>query len=446
MLLNKSFRSAPAALHRIAVSLILSLSILTNLFFDVPSLSADETARSENHRSMGVASCASSNCHGGVTPRKNSSVLQNEYITWLKKDKHAQAWKVLISPESKKIAWQLGIEDASKDASCLQCHASNPADSPGAKFRVEDGVGCESCHGAAEKWLPEHTASNATHQGNVAHGMVALEDSRVRAQKCLSCHQPDEANKFTHRLYGAGHPRLSFELDTYSIIQPAHWLNDQDYTERKGSYVPLRTWIAGQQVAAEHSVKLISRVSAGDESSLFPELSAYTCSSCHHTLSQRAFMTRDYRAHLGEPHLNLAPMRMISVALSAVKSPAFASLNKEILAIDSRAGRDTIAESTEEIRAILSDSETKAALDTVSDNPMAVLSSLLNYAIDNRSLYYETAEQIAMGAASAHAQITSGGVRPKELDDIFGTLHAPDSFNPELFSDTCAKYFKTLGK
>ncbi len=399
------------------------------------------------HKYMGVASCASSNCHGGVSPRKNSPVLQNEYITWLKKDKHAQAWKVLLSPESKKIAWQLGFEDASKEAACLRCHSTYTEGEAGPKFRVEDGVGCESCHGAAEAWLPIHTASNATHTGNVAHNLTALENPQVRAEKCLSCHQPTAENQFTHRLYGAGHPRISFEVDTYSIIQPAHWLNDQDYTERKGDYIPLKYWLAGQRTAARHSLKLIDSLSEKDEKSLFPELSAYTCSSCHHTLSQHAFMTRDYRAHLGQPHLNLAPVRMLALALKASgELSAAEELGSQIARLDSVAGEEGIEEGTDAIKEILSDKAALAALSGLESQPGKLLNELLTHASENTSLYYETAEQIAMGAESAHAQLTSGAPRSPELDGIFAALQNPDSFNPEQFSEASKKYLKTLPK
>ena len=43
----------------------------------------------------GPGSCASSACHGAITPQNVNDVLQNEYSTWIVKDKHAQSYKAL---------------------------------------------------------------------------------------------------------------------------------------------------------------------------------------------------------------------------------------------------------------------------------------------------------------------------------------------------------------
>ena len=66
--------------------------------------------------------------------------------------------------------------------------------------------------------------------------MYPTDQPVARAQLCLSCHFGTEQNKFvTHRIMGAGHPRMSFELDTFTAIQPAHYIADKDYAERKGA-------------------------------------------------------------------------------------------------------------------------------------------------------------------------------------------------------------------
>ena len=38
---------------------------------------------------VGVVNCASSLCHGSVSPWKDAHILQNEYVTWSRVDKHA---------------------------------------------------------------------------------------------------------------------------------------------------------------------------------------------------------------------------------------------------------------------------------------------------------------------------------------------------------------------
>jgi hypothetical protein len=61
--------------------------------------------------------------------------------------------------------------------------------------------------------------------------MYPTEQPEVRAKLCLSCHFGTEDKFATHRIMGAGHPRISFELDTFTEIQPAHFRVDEDYKE-----------------------------------------------------------------------------------------------------------------------------------------------------------------------------------------------------------------------
>ena len=50
---------------------------------------------------------------------------------------------------------------------------------------------------------------------------------------------------------GAGHPRLDFELDTFTATQPAHYEIDKDYYERKIVSNGMQTWAIGQALALE---------------------------------------------------------------------------------------------------------------------------------------------------------------------------------------------------
>ena len=44
---------------------------------------------------LGPGSCSANACHGGVAPRAVTKVLQNEYSTWVTKDRHARAYNEL---------------------------------------------------------------------------------------------------------------------------------------------------------------------------------------------------------------------------------------------------------------------------------------------------------------------------------------------------------------
>src|ERR1043166_1530971 len=73
-------------------------------------------------RHEGVASCAGSNCHGASHPSADSHILQNEYLTWERKDPPSNAYKLLLSPHGKRIAANLGIKNVETAAECLTCH------------------------------------------------------------------------------------------------------------------------------------------------------------------------------------------------------------------------------------------------------------------------------------------------------------------------------------
>src|SRR5690606_8941710 len=110
----------------------------------------------DTHR--GVASCASAVCHGSIVPKTDGNALQNEYRTWTLHDMHARAYKVLLNDESKLIAKKLGLANAHEADVCLDCHADNvAAGKRGRRFQLSDGVGCEACHGGAERWIKSHT-------------------------------------------------------------------------------------------------------------------------------------------------------------------------------------------------------------------------------------------------------------------------------------------------
>jgi len=241
---------------------------------------------------LGVTSCAGSTCHGAATAWEKSTVLQNEYVTWSQKDSHSRAYTVLMNDASKRIAANLGLPNAHEADICLDCHADNVApEARGRVFQISDGVGCEACHGGAERWLGLHVAGIAGHAENVAAGMYPTEDPVKRAELCLSCHFGDENKFVTHRIMGAGHPRMSFELDTFTAIQPAHFVVDDDYRKRKQVANGIQTWAIGQAIALERRIDALIDPKRGMDG-IFPELVLFDCQACHHSLTEPRWQAR----------------------------------------------------------------------------------------------------------------------------------------------------------
>ena len=71
-----------------------------------------------------------------------------------------------------------GIADATREPLCLDCHAENVAAAlRGPRFQLDDGVGCEACHGASARWIASHDDTpRVTHADNVAAGLVDASD------------------------------------------------------------------------------------------------------------------------------------------------------------------------------------------------------------------------------------------------------------------------------
>ena len=239
-----------------------------------------------DYKHLGVATCATSVCHGKLAPQPGKNVALNEYRIWTQEDRHAQAYRTLELAESKRIAANLGLPSATTAKICLDCHADNvPSDKRGPKFQMSDGVGCEACHGGSEKWIESHAAESATHKDNVARGMYPTEQPLKRAQVCLGCHLGTKDRFATHAIMGAGHPRLSFELEAYTTNQPAHYVVDADYEQRKGKIEGMNLWLTGQIESARRMLTLL-QTDMFHSGGMFPELAFYDCHSCHHPMDK----------------------------------------------------------------------------------------------------------------------------------------------------------------
>lgn len=270
--------------------------LLVGLLFGLSAVSADDATLPHyaKDKHLGVGSCSNSTCHGSIQPWKKSNVLQNEYVTWTKEDNHSRkAYKVLTNKLSKRIARNLGLKDPAHEAKvCLDCHADNvPTDVRGERFDLADGVGCEACHGGSERWLESHTSSETTHEENLKNGLYPTEDPVARATLCYSCHFGDANKLVTHRIMGAGHPRIRFELDTFSATQPAHYVVDADYKKRKPVFDGVQIWAIGQAIGMRSNLDLLMDPKRGRDG-IFPELVLFDCHACHKKMESASWRPR----------------------------------------------------------------------------------------------------------------------------------------------------------
>ncbi len=101
---------------------------------------APDLVAAPTHNFIGAEKCKM--CH-------NSPAKGAQYTKWTEM-KHAKAYATLATEEAKKIAAAKGIADPQKADECLRCHVTGhgaPAANLTDKYKIEEGVSCESCHG-----------------------------------------------------------------------------------------------------------------------------------------------------------------------------------------------------------------------------------------------------------------------------------------------------------
>jgi hypothetical protein len=242
---------------------------------------------------IGPGSCAATSCHGSVKPVAGSRILQNEYSTWIVKDKHSHAYQALTGEIGERIARILKLNSKAEESpKCLACHALyTTPEQRGRPFELSDGVSCENCHGPASGWLGPHTTRDWPHEKSVALGMRDTRDVIHRTEKCLECHLGTKEKFVDHEMIAAGHPDLFFELDSFSAVMPRHWKSPRESIPGKpvedASWAGVRDWSAGQAVQLRAEMQRLTWRAKGerfDKKDVWPEYSELSCFACHHAL------------------------------------------------------------------------------------------------------------------------------------------------------------------
>jgi hypothetical protein len=391
------------------------------------------------YKHMGVTSCSSSVCHGAVTPSNTYDVLLNEYVTWSHQDAHSKAFASLRSMKSRQMAAKLGIGDPTQAKECLDCHTDNvPPQQRGEKFSLADGIGCEACHGGSEYWLATHTSKRATYRDNVAHGMYPTADLRQRAELCLSCHY-GTADKFaTHRMMAAGHPRLSFEMDTFLALQPPHYRIDEDYKRRKPVFASAQVWTYGQLAAALREMETLQgpRLNNG---SAFPELALFNCYGCHMSSMRRTDWSHRILEGGAEPgsvpisdgHLVMA--WIIARALAPQSAPGLLRMSRALLAA-SASDRSLIVERSREVAGTLRRLCDQAAVRAWKPaEEKQLLRTLVAVGTGGEFRDYVGAEQAVMGIDGLLIELGLADRFRKRVDELYRLTQNDEAYAPEQF-------------
>jgi len=135
----------------------------------------------DDHQYVGVKKC--SMCH-------KSATKGNQHGQWLSSN-HANAYNSLATAEAKEAALANGVTGDPQEAEeCLKCHVTGfGVDQTllGSGFKKEDGVQCETCHGAGgDYWSMSVMKSR---EQAIAAGLIIPDETL-----CRSCHNEESPN------------------------------------------------------------------------------------------------------------------------------------------------------------------------------------------------------------------------------------------------------------
>lgn len=431
-------------------------------------LTGSEPLQAQNSYSFtGVASCAGSTCHGR-SEGNGAIVRQDEIATWQNPSAvsgaHSRAYSVLFGQRGRQIVNSLGYNSAQEAESCYGCHATYaPVSERGPRFQLDDGVGCESCHGPATGWLSSHYEVQGTHSNNVANGLTPLEQPQARARVCLDCHygSTDTGQFVTHAMMAAGHPRITFELDLFSSFQQHHDVDD-DYVQRKGRPDSVRLWAVGQAEAVARSTDLFARPNFG-MTGVFPQLYFYDCHSCHRAITdgperRLTFETNSARPiTFGQPPFNDENIIMLSAvadALAPARAESFRAAARNFHdSMDQ--GRAQAQQAAIALRTEASALSTALANRRTGNNDaFAVIEQIGSRATAPRFTDYAGSVQAVMAvdtllnAMVSDGRVTLGaaaGIRAN-INRAYGAVDSPGTYRPAAFRAALGDAVGAIGR
>lgn len=408
--------------------------ILLSLLGHINAYAAE--ANSLTSKGVGASSCASSTCHGSIQPWAGSNIRGNEYLIWSNLDKHHNSHAALNSNQAKKMMDKLGeSKPATQNSACLSCHGPIPN-------IASEGVSCESCHGNAQKWLSSHKTNS--HTGNIKNGMTALSQSKTQASTCLACHLGDEHHFVTHRMMAAGHPRLNFEIATFTALQPAHFHLDQDWKKRKGNYSPIQAWAISQVIASQLVLNNFTNPKINHDG-IFPELTLFDCHSCHRFISHKRSEAR-WGIGPGRLHLNDSNLVVLRAIIAVMDPQHLLEFDSRIAGFHEKISNDeasttSIHQSAQETAQYLERYTTLFEKENFDDKTLKkILVAIIDAANQRQLSEPASAEQAYMAISNIAANLyQSGNLKAASavnavLSEMRNLLSNDDQYQPDQFS------------
>jgi len=155
--------------------------VILIVLFAAPAILAQDSVAS--HSFVGAETCGI--CH--------KSEKQGEQIHIWKASAHSKAYETLKTAEADSIAKAKGLStNALLSEACLKCHVSGyniNASLKTAKFKMEDGVQCETCHGAGADYKSLKIMKDPKEA--IANGLKIFNTEEERVALCKECHNSE---------------------------------------------------------------------------------------------------------------------------------------------------------------------------------------------------------------------------------------------------------------
>jgi hypothetical protein len=418
-------------------------------------------ADNEPAKYIGPGSCAATSCHGSVKPVNGSRILQNEYSTWIIKDKHGRAYQALTGDVGERMARILQIGSKAEEApKCLACHALyTKPEQRGRAFEISEGVSCENCHGPASAWLGPHTTRSWAHEKSIALGMYDTRNVIHRTEKCMECHLGSKDKFVDHEMIAAGHPDLFFELDSFSAVMPRHWKVPRELEPGKpaedAAWVGVRDWSTGQAVQLRAEMERLTWRARGerfDKKDIWPEYSELSCIACHHALGPAKDSWRQAHGYIGrrpgDPAWNASRYAVFRLLAMQVDSGTAQDLGRQMATVSAemcKLNPDRNAVAAAALAASPLAERIAERLATMPYDQALALQMLerITEDADNISIADErAAEQAAMAVDSLYIAY-SRDVKPGNAADVrtainglFQQLENPSAYNADQFASS----------
>ncbi len=270
--------------------------------------------------------------------------------------------------------------------------------------------------------------------------MYPTPDPIARADLCLGCHLGTRDKFATHQIMGAGHPRLTFELEAFTANQPPHYAVDDDYIARKGAVSSFRLWLTGQTRSAGRYLDLLQS-HLFEPGGMFPELAFYDCHSCHHPMDDVRWSPERVGPGIAPGTLRLQRQHL-DVLLAAARALGDADADELASAATAlvQAGQTDITavrRAAERLSQwVTTQQRTWQDRDFSNGEVRAVRRALLARAAEGRMADFAAAEQVFLGVESLSLYLGDARERRAALDRLYEAVQSDSDYDPATFIST----------